>query len=355
MKKRILKTVSITVGLLLLLSFTAFADTGPKPSVVIELVGLGDEPCYGTLLSQNITNGPNRAWEEGEEMHAYHEDDPDIWRKFVDYKDTDGYYFLQQFWYCNETSGFKWGYYPPDPFKVLLYFPESDTFAVSPVYERYAFDSYYTIDVSDMQLELNVTEALTEASSAPNTIPHTTTEEYTVKQHFTTTPESDKEITTFPTSETASTEPFTYRADGTTSVTHVLLTAEPSYNYKQEVISLLARMAITLLIELAVAVIFGLRRKDIFGFIVGVNVVTQLLLNLILFSVDINFGSMAFTFYYILLEIAVFALEAFLYTFFIKKKSIAYSTKKATVYALVANALSFAAGLALAHIIPGIF
>ena len=302
MKKRILKIASITIVLLLLLSFTAFADTGPKPSVVIELVGLGDEPCYGTLLSQNITNGPNRAWEEGEEMHAYHEDDPDIWRKFVDYKDADGYYFLQQFWYCNETGGFKWGYYPPDPFKVLLYFPESDTFAVSPVYERYAFDSYYTIDIAEL------------------------TELPTV---------SDKE--------------------NITAITDVLLTAEPSYNYKQEVISLLARMAITLLIELAVALLFGLKRKNIFGFIVGVNIVTQLLLNLILFSVDINYGSMAFTFYYILLEFAVFALEAFLYTFFIKKKSIAYSTKKATVYALVANALSFAAGLALAHIIPGIF
>lgn len=300
MKKRILKVATITLVLLLLLPFTAFADTGPKPSVVIELVGLGDEPCYGTLLSQDITNGPNQAWEEGEEMQAYHEDDPDIWRKFVDYKDADGYYFLQQFWYCNDTGGFKWGYYPPDPFKVLLYFPESDTFAVSAVYERYAFDSYYTVDVTDMQVEPDTTESVT-------------------------------------------------------SVTHALLTAEPNYNYKQEVISLLARIAITLLLELGVAVLFGLKRRNIFGFIVCVNVVTQILLNLILFGVDINYGSMAFTFNYVLLEIAVFVLEAVLYTVYIKKKAIEYSTKKATVYALVANSVSFAAGLVLAHVIPGVF
>ena len=302
MKKRILKVATIAIVLLLLLPFTAFADTGPKPSVVIELVGLGDEPCYGTLLSQDITNGPNQAWEEGEEMHAYHEDDPDIWRKFVDYKDADGYYFLQQFWYCNETGGFKWGYYPPDPFKVLLYFPESDTFAVSAVYERYAFDSYYTINVAE----------LTEQPIAPE-------------------------------------------KENITAITHVLLTAEPNYNYKQEVISLLARVAITLLLELGVALLFGLKRKNIFGFIVCVNVVTQILLNLILFGVDINYGSMAFTFNYVLLEIAVFALEAVLYNVYIKKKAVEYSTKKATVYALVANAVSFAAGLVLAHIIPGIF
>ncbi len=301
MKKRILKTVSITIGLLLLLSFTAFADMGPKPSVVIELVGLGDEPCYGTLLCDNITNGPNRAWEEGEEMYAYHEDDPEIWRKFVDYEDTDGYYFLQQFWYCNETNGFKWGYYPPDPFKVLLYFPESDTFAVSPIYEQYAFDSYYRIDIArDLQ------------------------------------------------------KPQSFH-EGTTSITSICLTAEPSYNYKWEVISLLARIAITLVLEIAAALAFGFKRKNIFGFIVAINVITQILLNLILFSVDINRGSMAFTFYYILLEIAVFALEAFLYTLYIKKKKVDCSTKKAVLYAFAANALSFAAGLGLAHIIPGIF
>ena len=302
MKKRILKVVSITIILLLLLSFTAFADTGPKPSVVIELVGLGNEPCYGTLLSQYESYGPNSAWKQGEEMRAYHDDDPDIWRKFVEYKDADGYYFLQQFWYCNDNSGFKWGYYPPDPFKILLYFPESDTFAVSSVYESYAFDSYYTINVAEL------------------------TELPTV---------SDKE--------------------NITAITDVLLTAEPSYNYKWEVISLLARIAITLLLELAVAMLFGLKGKNIFGFIVAVNVITQVLLNLILFGVDINYGSMAFTFNYILLELAVFAAEAFLYTLYIKKKSVEYSTKKATIYALAANAVSFGAGLALAHLIPGIF
>lgn len=301
MKKRIPKSVLLTIVLLLLLSFTAFADTGPKPSVVIELVGLGDEPCYGTLLSKYETNGPNGVWKEGEEMYAYHEDDPEIWRKFVDYKDTDGYCFLQQFWYCNEQGGFKWGYYPPDPFKVLLYFPESDTFAVSPIYEQYAFDSYYSIDIS---------KDLQQPQSAP---------------------------------------------EGTTSVTSICLTAEPNYDYTWEIVSLFARIIITILLETAVALLFGLKRKAMFGFIIAVNIITQILLNLILFSVDINYGSMSFTFYYILLEILVFALEAFLYIFYIKKKSIEYSAKKSTVYALIANVVSFAAGLALAHLIPGIF
>ena len=41
-----------------------------------------------------------------------------------------------------------WGYYPPDTFKILLYYPDTGRFAVSGVCERYAFDSYFTADAS---------------------------------------------------------------------------------------------------------------------------------------------------------------------------------------------------------------
>ncbi|MBR2957976.1 MAG: hypothetical protein IKC20_06970, partial [Clostridia bacterium] len=164
MKRSLKRIVPVVLILSIVFSFTAFADTGPKPSVVIDLVGLNGRECYGTLLSDDESYGPNRAWREGEEMLAYHETDAEIWKKFVSYKDTDGYYFLQQFWNCTEAKGFKWGYYPPDPFKLLLYFPETDTFAVTPVYEQYAFDSYYTVDVSKIG-EKSTLEVVTQASS----------------------------------------------------------------------------------------------------------------------------------------------------------------------------------------------
>ena len=97
MKKALIRTVPAVIILSIVFSFTAFADTGPKPSVVIELVGLDGMECYATLLSEVDSYGPNRAWREGEEMLAYHETDKEIWQKFVGYKDKDGYYFLQQF------------------------------------------------------------------------------------------------------------------------------------------------------------------------------------------------------------------------------------------------------------------
>lgn len=355
MKKALIRTVPAVIILSIVFSFTAFADTGPKPSVVIDLVGLDGRECYGTLLSEDESYGPNRVWREGEEMYAYHEDDPEIWRKFVDYKDTDGYYFLQQFWNCTEANGFKWGYYPPDPFKLLLYFPESGTFAVTPVYEQYAFDSYYTVDVSEIG-EKSTLEVVTQASS--NELMSDTAED--LQGAF----EPTTEVCSYPLKEDMESiqESIQHSSTQATtvpqelhSVRDVLLHAEPSYDYKWEIISLIARIAITLLLEIAVAFIFGFRKKNLFGFITVVNVVTQVLLNLILFSVDINHGSMAFTAYYVFLEICVFAVEAVAYSLYIKKKPLDVSKKKAILYALVANMLSFGAGLGLAHLIPGIF
>lgn len=389
MKRALIKIIPVVLILSIVFSFTAFGDTGPKPSVVIDLVGLNGRACYGTLLSVHDSYGPNRAWREGEEMYAYHEDDPEIWRKFVDYKDTDGYYFLQQFWSCTETKGFKWGYYPPDPFKLLLYFPETDTFAVTPVYEQYAFDSYYTVDVSKIG-EKSTLEVVTQASSnelmsdtAENlqgvTEPTTEVCSQPLKNDTATTGnklledtpedlpgvfEPETEVCSYPLKEDmesiqesiqqGNTEPSTV-PESITAVTHVLLHAEPSYDYKWEIISLIARIAITLVLEIAVAFIFGFKKKNLIGFITVVNVITQVLLNLILFSVDINHGSMAFTAYYVFLEICVFAVEAVAYSLYIKKKQLDASKKKAIIYALVANVLSFGAGLGLAHLIPGIF
>ncbi len=376
MKRCLTRIIPVVLILSIVFSFTAFADTGPKPSVVIDLVGLDGKECYATLLSEDDSYGPNRAWREGEEMYAYHEDDPEIWRKFVDYKDTDGYYFLQQFWNCTETKCFKWGYYPPDPFKLLLYFPETDSFAVTPVYEQYAFDSYYTVDVSEMIPEVETTyiwqedwgdiftQAITKETEVSTTNPLSadTKEDlpgvfepitevcsYPLKEDMESIQESIQEST-----QQGSTEPSTVPEE-LHSVKDVLLHAEPSYDYKWEIISLIARIAITLALEIAVAFVFGLGKKNLLGFITVTNVITQVLLNLILFSVDINHGSMAFTAYYVFLEICVFAVEAVAYSLYIKKKQLDISKKKVILYALVANVLSFGAGLGLAHIIPGIF
>lgn len=274
--------------LLLTLPCAAYADMGPKPSVRINFTSDMGEPYYGTLLSQTRSTGPSSAWDGITEYSWEDAEQYAIWQKFVAYEDDDGFYFLQEWWECSENNQLNWTYYPPSVFKILLYFPERDAFYVSPVYERYAFDSYYAATLSTVE-------------------------------------------------------------DG-------VLTAEPSYDYTWETVSLLVRILLTVLLELAVAWIFGYREKRLLQFLTAVNVATQVLLNLLLNVVNYQQGPMAFVLFYVLLELVVFAVEAALYAWLLPYYSVRPQTKgKAVGYALLANIISFAGGLWLAHFIPGIF
>ena len=285
------KVLSLLICLILVLNLpvTAKADIGPKPSVRITFTGIKGETYYGTLLSERRSTGPATAWDGYEEYRDWKpESEKPIWEKFIAYEDTDGYYFLQEWWDCSETNQLNWTYYPPTPFKILLYFPETDSFYVSDIYERYAFDSYFSVDLSE----------------------------------YATSP----------------------------------ITARQSYDYTWEVISLVARIVLTIALELAIALLFGYREKKALGFLAIVNVITQVVLNVALNIINYRSGSMGFTFAFVCMEILVFAIEAITYKAVLHR----YSEKekvnrRGVTYALVANTASFAIGLWLAHLIPGIF
>ncbi len=274
--------------LALVLSLPARADMGPKPSVRITLPGLPEEACYGTLLSLHPSTGPASAW-DGTPERRYAEDagGEEIWEKFVQYQDADGYYFLQRWWDCAESGRLDWTYYPPSSFKILLYFPESDRFCVSPVYERYAFDSYFTADLSQ-------------------------------------------------------------QASGR-------LTARPSYDYTWETVSLLARILLTIAVELAIALPFGYRRHGL-AFIAAVNAVTQVGLNVALNLINYYSGPLTYALCLIPLELAVFLAEGIAYAAVLARRfPRPHARRRALLYALAANAASFALGLAIARVVPGIF
>ncbi len=280
-----------------LFPMTVYGDMGPKASVRITFENMEDTdtPCYGTLLSQSSSTGPASVWDGTPEFQRYREGDEgyEIWKAFVEYSDSDGFYFLQQWWDCGESGTLNWTYYPPQTFKILLYYPESGTFAVSGIYQKYAFDSYFTVDLRGV-------------------------------------------------SQNAAENP--------------LLVARRSYDYTWELISLFCRIVLTILLELILALLFGLGKKPLLWRIAGVNVVTQVLLNVALNVIRYQQGSLMFVVYYILLEMAVLVLEAVVYSIMLPKVSGGgVSVWKSVVYALVANAASFAAGLGLARVIPGIF
>lgn len=247
------------------LPITAKADMGPKPSVRIQFKNMSDDLCYGTLLSKEKCTGPAQVWDGTARNEQLYDLDRNIWKAFVDYKDPDGYYFLQRGWTVSETGEIAWTYYPPEDFKILLYYPETGTFVSSGSYERYAFDTYYTVDMEGVRIgSVEYNEDLS---------------------------------------------------------TNERINAYRSYNYRMELLSLAVRILLTIAIEMVVGLLFGFRQKKQLQILALVNITTQLLLNLLLNIIHYNAGPLAFITSYVFFEVIVFALEAGLYCRFLKRVS----------------------------------
>ena len=290
MKKKLFAI--IFVSLFVLLPISVNADMGPKPSVRIVIEGLGDEVCYGTLLSQTDHTVGASVWDGREETarpsgnYEYCDVPEEIWRAFVEYKDTDGFYYLQRAWNCGETGTLDWTYIPPNIFKVLLYFPESEIFAVSEICETYAFHSYFTVDAN----------AFTEGN----------------------------------------------------------LTVTKSYDHTGETVSFVARFCVTLALEIAIAFGFGFRTKHELSVLILMNFITQLFLNVALSVVGIREGGFVLAFVYILLEILIAAIEClWCYLALCRRKNVEFTSVLS--YSVIANFSSFIAGLLIALIVPNLF
>lgn len=304
---RVFTTLLCAVLVMMIFPITASADTGPKPSVRITFENLGDKECWGTLLSSKESTGPSSAW-DGNEEDARHNDNEnysyqtfgyDIWKAFVDYDKQDEFYFLQEAWQINETKELAWTYYPPNEFKILLYFPETGEYAVSGVYERYAFDSYFTVNMEGVKLTVDYNEELS----------------------------SDERINAY-----------------------------NSYNYRIEIMALVARIIITIIIEMAIALAFGYWEKKQLLLLAGMNAGTQIILNVLLNIINYNSGRIAFVLFYILFEIIVTIIEAIVLLVFLNKISVKQRKRwLMIVYVVLANVVSFWSGLYLADWLPGIF
>ena len=244
------------------------ADSGPKPSVTINFNGINEE-YYVTLLSDKMRYGP---WNKQDEFDNDGVVRQSIWEAFNNYEDE--YYFIGYFEECTNSNEFHWGYYPPESFKVLIYFPKSNTFIESEIIGKYAFDSYYTVHVDN---------------------------------------------------------------------DHLSIKTELSYNFMKEGISFVARLVITISIELLFAYIFSLSKKYT-KVIILTNVITQVLLN-----VGLNLVVLLWS--YVILETVIIVIEGLCYKRYMKD----VKTSKVWLYAIIANLLSFILGGIFAFTNPAIF
>ena len=279
MKKRFFALIIAVFMLIPLFCFTASADTGPKPSVNISFSGFEGQRYFVTLLADREGRGPWNT-ENGYEDWC---GDRDAWDAFKSFDAPEGWYFVGYMEDCTETHSFAWTYYPPDIFRVLIYYPDSGEFLLSDeAYERYAFDSYYTVSAENTGFTVESAR-----------------EQYVAKEAF----------------------------------------------------GFIARLVITLAIELAIAAGFMKLNKKSVLVIILANVVTQSALNLIIMSMHASLDLALIV--YGITELGIFVAEALTYRFTLPK----YSDKKVRtwLYALCANVVSFAAGLGLAILLPGLF
>lgn len=304
MKRDRSTSLFFVILLLLTMAVPASADIGPKPSVVVDFSGLPETECWATLMSATHNTGPHWSVLEVDENgqrtrreESYRnisqgDTKETAWEAFhaLELREPD-LYFLQI--YRDVTGGqrYTWGYYPPQEFKIALYFPATDTMAITDeFYGQYAFDSYYAVDLSGVEL--------------------------------------------------------------TPGATVSGLRAVVSYDYSKEPVSLLARVVLTVAVELFVAVrLFGLREKRQRSLVLRVNVVTQLLLNLAL-SLHVYYEGPVSILVYALFELAVFVVEGAVYY---KKLSDGPDFELAAGYSFAANLASFGVGAFLSYLLPGLF
>lgn len=97
----------------------------------------------------------------------------------------------------------------------------------------------------------------------------------------------------------------------------------------------------TLIVEGIILILFGFSIKKNWKPFIGVNLITQILLTLVVFSAMYFAGAMAAFLIYIPFEIVILVIESKLY----KKYLSEHSIRRRIIYALVANIVSFILGL----------
>lgn len=131
-------------------------------------------------------------------------------------------------------------------------------------------------------------------------------------------------------------------------------TITKTYDYSGEILHCLLRIALTIVIEVGLAILFKYRNKSLL-FLVIVNVATQIILNVYLNLLNYNNGSLRTTVSYIVIEVLITIVEAIAYAIVLPKinKELKYQIPRAIIYAILANALSLSAGFILLNYVPG--
>ena len=293
MIRNILRRISMVLILMAALGIYAFADFGPKPSVVVEFENAGDQEYYVTLVAKEDKLGSPYSRVTAEDQPET--DGIAIWNRLVAYEDPDGMVFAGNVQKLTGDGAYVWGYYPPSEFRVLIYFPDTDSFVESSeILEQYAFDSYYQMDFNDLPEKWN---------DAVAAIPVTR-----------------------------------------------------KYNLLWQITAFLLRLAVTVAVECLLAVLFGFKGKRQMLLVLAVNCATQLAMNLLI--LDESVGLFVFyVLQYALIEVGVILAEGLVYCLALPKLATPEQNRNIhpIAFAFFGNVASFSLGFLLSNWFPMLF
>lgn len=271
----------------------AHADYGPKPTTTVTLVGMRMVDSYFVAPLSQKNDGPSQIATSYDDFTNPGEltaiDD-----QFLAFSDPDGFFYTtRRYSECQGYGTVKWSFYPPDPFKVLIFIPENNVFIVTPVIERTTFDSFISLHLDG--------------------------------ETYLTLIDGDKVV--LPESD----------------IYHTYRVLPPFF-------SLLGRIVVTLILELGLALVFKYRSKKQLSTIAWTNIVTQLALNIALIVTSIYLGGgLTYWLEFAVCELLVFIGEALFYHYYFAKKAKEdprdFFPDNAILYAFLANLLSLGFGI----------
>jgi hypothetical protein len=281
------------VALLLLMLFTSVhtvhADMGPKPSMEVTIKGVTEDYYFDVLVNE----GDGDLLTEIDVYDYYRE----ISQSLINYKDSEGYYsysiyeipssIKRKLNTANEQK-YLLNYHRPDHFKLVLVLEESEKIISSQAIDIVGFNVEIAWDLSGVDLNSTSTGDVGVLSG-----------------------DIDGEIS------------FVDSIGFSTMINTAL------------------RMIITIIVEVGILLLFGIRTKKAIKLVVVVNAATNLMLGGVLICIYQTSGPLAFYFMTLILEMIVLLMELVIYSVTLKK----IPFWKILTYTIVANIVTFLIGL----------
>lgn len=150
--KKVLSFIILFVSILTLSCITCKADTGPKPSMKINITNM-DKSDYivGYATKYKDYYGPHKAFDPNDETFNFGKKD-ELLALYNNVVLPDGWYLLDISEAFIDTNSIELGsgYYWPSEFILVIYDSQNDISYLSSVTTTYAFNSYFKCDFKSL-------------------------------------------------------------------------------------------------------------------------------------------------------------------------------------------------------------